>query len=312
MKYLFVGLDPLTLYYIFLLSEDSETILYSKGFDLPAIRSTGEFKVKLPMEEVVSNIDGVVTDIMDLVDEKFDATFFIGQPYEVLGYINEFLEANIETHLLLLGCDGLHIEEKIVKDVDKKINMARILTDTHVKFELEKSMIKIAREERIILGYTIKRNESDLLLRIRDNLHRKRVRVLYYEQLRDIIWKRAALISIVDGLSSVLQTKFKILQNSLEIRDLMESLTKEIEIVARKTGIDLSNLFRDITLYLSKNVEKVGIFYELAKHGKKTGVEFFNGALIDEASKLGLKLYYNKSLYVFIKALEESIKLSKM
>jgi len=311
MNILFVGRIPLIFYYVSLFSDFSNVILYTGGIDFPEIREENVFKMKIGGFEKEARIDGVTTDLMDLVEEKFDIIFFVGYPAEVVEFIKEFNEAKIESDLIIIGCDGIGLEDEFDKDVKKKISMARILTDTHIN-KVNGSIFEALREEPIYIGFTNKRNGSKTLLNLFNELKKRKIRAFYYDDLKEYIWRRSAIISIVDTMSSLLKVNIKFLQESVYIRNMLEELVRELEGLGRKIGINMINLFRDLVIYIQRNGNKKGIFLEREESERMKDLKYFNEKIIEYGQKFSVRLPNFQLLTNLLKAAIEIEKFSKL
>ena len=119
------------------------------------------------------------------------------------------------------------------------------------------------------------------------------------KDIRKVVWEKYIFISPLASVTSLLGKPFGAIMEVKESRNLLEGLTREVELIARAKGV---NLPEDI---VERSLAKVSIFpydtkssmqVDLEK-GKKTELETFTGYIARAGEKLGINIPHHQKVY---------------
>ncbi|MGQ4891904.1 MAG: ketopantoate reductase C-terminal domain-containing protein [Candidatus Njordarchaeia archaeon] len=305
MRILITGHNPLSLFFSSILSESMEIVLYSEKERFPKIREGRGAILESRVSEHKFDVDAVTSNLLDLVGEKFDAILFTGGPAKVYERLKAFSENSITTSFYILNCDGLLIEEKIENLIPKHSFVARFITDVQVNYDPNSNILRVLKEEDIYVGYTIKGKISlDPLSKFFEVIKEKYSRVQYLENMKEFIWRRGIIIASALSLSAILGVKMRYLLESIEARELLQNLIREGERIARKRGLAISNLYREVLMYIKKHGEREISLLSQEGGYSPDDIEFLNGAILNVSKKFGVNSVYNEIIYKLLKARE--------
>ena len=141
-----------------------------------------------------------------------------------------------------------------------------------------------------------------------DSLARGGCRVRVVDDIEPYRWLKLAVNASVNPVTALLRAKNRVLRDSSSLWRLVEGVVREVERVASSRGVRLPG---DPLGYVSRVVSMTGENYSSMLQdvmaGRRTEIEYINGYVAREARRLGLGAPINETLYLLVKALEESV-----
>lgn len=142
------------------------------------------------------------------------------------------------------------------------------------------------------------------------------------QNIEGVVWAKLQL-NLINAINAVANQPVKSMLRDHRFRRFYASMLAELPVVARKKNIKLERLLKVpawiipqllrlpdfIYMKLESSVVKMdetaktSMWWDVAE-GRKTEIEFLQGALLDEASRLGVDCPYNHKVYMAIQALE--------
>ncbi|WP_457550717.1 ketopantoate reductase family protein [Archaeoglobus sp.] len=126
------------------------------------------------------------------------------------------------------------------------------------------------------------------------------------EAVEDIVkrkWIKAVINSVINPITALLKIRNGVILEVDELWRLALSVLREGEAVLRAMGFDveLKDVLKDVLVKTAKNKSSM---LQDVERGKKTEIDFINGAIVKKAEELGIDTPYNKALLSLIKGLE--------
>jgi len=126
------------------------------------------------------------------------------------------------------------------------------------------------------------------------------------EAVEDIVkrkWIKAVINSVINPITALLKIRNGVILEVDELWHLALSVLREGEAVLRAMGFDieLEDTLRDVLVKTAKNKSSM---LQDVERGKKTEIDFINGAIIKKAEELGMDTPYNKALFSLVKGVE--------
>ncbi|WP_456328493.1 ketopantoate reductase family protein [Archaeoglobus sp.] len=127
------------------------------------------------------------------------------------------------------------------------------------------------------------------------------------EAVEDIVkrkWIKTVINSVINPITAILRVRNGTIMEIEELWELALAVLREGEEVLRAMGIDveLEGVLRDVVTKTAKNKSSM---LQDVERGKRTEIEFINGAIVRKAEELGIDTPYNRSLLLLVKSLEK-------
>lgn len=128
------------------------------------------------------------------------------------------------------------------------------------------------------------------------------------EDIDYLLWKKLTMYGSVAALVGITRLNQDDLLAVTEGTELIRETMREIVEIANKKGIPLNfeeEFERDISVFKSAGHRMPSLGYDVIG-GRKTEIDYANGAIVAEAAKLGIKAPYNRMLTNLIRIIEKT------
>ncbi len=125
--------------------------------------------------------------------------------------------------------------------------------------------------------------------------------------VRDIVkikWIKTVLNSAINPITAILRIKNGKILEVDELWMLAREIVREGEEVMRAMGFEVRDLTGILKEVLIKTANNRSSMLQDIERGKKTEIDFINGAIIKKAQELKLDTPYNRALYILLKGVE--------
>lgn len=136
-------------------------------------------------------------------------------------------------------------------------------------------------------------------------LRRAGINAHVVDDIQKRIWVKAAVNAVINPITAICRVKNgKILDKHLW--DIAKKLAEECESVLKAKGfhVNVVELVRDVAL---KTAENRSSMLQDIERGKRTEIDFINGAFVREAGRLGFKATYNEIVTKLVKGIESGV-----
>ncbi len=134
-------------------------------------------------------------------------------------------------------------------------------------------------------------------------LSSSKVNVEVVDDINERIWEKAAINAVINPITAICRVRNGMIAEMQEIWEIAERTAIECEEILSRMGyeIDVRAMVRDVALKTSEN--RSSMLQDVEK-GKKTEVEFINGAFVKMAEKFGINAVYNRILLNLVRGIE--------
>ncbi len=132
------------------------------------------------------------------------------------------------------------------------------------------------------------------------------IRTKLQSKVMELIWTKLIYNSAINPVCALLQVRNGAIADIEQVRQLSIELLEEGRKVAGAYGVDLDrDIMLEKVLRIARNTytNRNSMLSDLTQ-GKKTEIDFINGAVVKLAQEKGLDTPFNKSMQMLIKALE--------
>jgi 2-dehydropantoate 2-reductase len=172
----------------------------------------------------------------------------------------------------------------------------------------EGNRIRYTTQGRIFFGEATNDTLTERVLRVQSLFRRAGIAYVTPRDMIRTLWFKFMINVGINQVSVVLRADYSVFQKAGGAREMMESAMREVILLARKAGIDLSE--DDITQWhkvlsgLSPK-GKTSMLQDV-EAGRKTEVEIFAGNVIELGKRYGVFTPVNEQLFEAIKNIEAS------
>lgn len=165
--------------------------------------------------------------------------------------------------------------------------------------------IKHTGEGETIIA-SVKKKDISFAQKIIDFFNQCRIKTKIGEDDRSIIWSKLLINIGINAPASILQIRNGMLLKIPYARYIMEEAILEAEKIAKKKGIKLmypsaQDKVKEVCRKTSANINSM---LQDILCGKKTEIDYLQGAIIKEGKKYRIKTPVNEVLYYLIKTIE--------
>jgi 2-dehydropantoate 2-reductase len=194
--------------------------------------------------------------------------------------------------------NGLHSENVVKEIINGKCLVLRGITAVGATF------LKPGTVQFNNLSYT-KIEKNTVSKELADNFNECGLRASVSENLKQDVWKKLILNCVLNPLSAILRRDNGEMSDE-KLNPLKELIVDECLKVAEKQGITFDFDFIETINKGIKDSKNLSSMYQDVLKGKKTEIDYLNGAVVELGKKYGIKCPVNKALIAIIKEIENS------
>jgi len=207
------------------------------------------------------------------------------------------------TYLLCLQ-NGLGTEEIAAKIINKN-NIIRGTTSEGALF-LEPGEIQHTGRGNTIIGYPY-RNADDFLESLQQELIKAGFSTTISDSIEKVVWEKIFVNVAINPFGALTGLRNGELLMIPELKESMKTAILEGLQVAEKLGLDFNEEIPIQKAYKVAEMtarNKNSMLQDIEK-GKKTEIDFINGAIVKYGKKVGIKCPINMTLVALVKGLEK-------
>ncbi|ADB57180.1 2-dehydropantoate 2-reductase [Archaeoglobus profundus DSM 5631] len=127
------------------------------------------------------------------------------------------------------------------------------------------------------------------------------------EAVSDIVrrkWIKTVINSVINPITAILRVRNGAIVEIEELWKLASAVLREGEEVLKAMGFDveLEEVLKDVVTKTARNRSSM---LQDIERGKRTEIDFINGAIVRKAEELGIDTPYNRALLLLVKSLEK-------
>lgn len=124
-------------------------------------------------------------------------------------------------------------------------------------------------------------------------------------QMKEIVWNKLLINSVINPLTALLRIPNGELPATDRRRSLMRELLEEGIAVAEGSGVTTrENLWEQILEVCAKTAGNASSMLQDVSEGRRTEIDWINGAMLDAALKYGIPMPAHETIYKLVKAAE--------
>ena len=122
--------------------------------------------------------------------------------------------------------------------------------------------------------------------------------------IREKIWLKAVINSVINPITALCKVRNGKIIEIPELWKIAEELAKEGENVMKALGFNIKNLIEEVKKVILATRNNKSSMLQDIERGKRTEIDFINGAIVKVAEQLGIDVPYNRMMWLLIKGQE--------
>ncbi|MEM0352909.1 MAG: 2-dehydropantoate 2-reductase, partial [Archaeoglobaceae archaeon] len=122
------------------------------------------------------------------------------------------------------------------------------------------------------------------------------------------VWAKAIVNSVINPLTAICRVSNGFVVENENLRKIAERVAKEGEMLMRKLGYEF-NAFDEVLKVAKMTAKNKSSMLQDVLRGKRTEVDFINGAIVEKCKEMGVDCIYNEILWKIVKGIEDGIAL---
>jgi len=244
-------------------------------------------------------ISGIVNDAIQVKvynsPKDADLTFLTVKAYDTEEAVKKLAEVNCGIVCSLQN--GLKIDEIMKKYLNKPV---RGIT-TYAAYLVEWGHVFFAAEGEIIIGDLNKNKYSKKVLEV---LKASNIKAWIVEDIKEKVWEKTIINAVINPLTALCRVRNGEILKRRELWDIAKEITHECKITAEKTGIKVEKIEEKIKKVIMKTSENKSSMLQDLERGRRTEIDFINGAIVEIAKKFGIHTPINNLIVKLIKGAE--------
>lgn len=302
MKIAFIGAGAIGgLFGGLLYNSGHEVIFIERESKIPRLKSSG-LRLEMPDSSIIT----IKTDFRASLQgiKEVDLCVVAVKAYDTKSAINHVVSANLNCPVVLLQ-NGLGVEREAEEILGRSV--VRGLTNCGAMAE-DVGIIKVVGIAKTVLGS----RDDNLLatcLELADTLKTAGLPIEVTRNIDGAVWTKTVINSSINPLGTLLNMRNGELLENEHTRTLLAMIATEGWNVASTLGVklDVQNPVKEVfsvakATYNNKN----SMLMDILK-GKRTEVDYINGAIWRLAAERSIEAPLNRMLYFLVKALESRI-----
>ena len=285
-----MGAGALGCFYGYMLQKEFDVIFVARGKQLKALRRG-------------LKVTGIVEDFVrvNAVEKPMNAdlTFVTVKSYDTENVAKELSKVDCGTVVSLQN--GIGNEEILMKYLDRVLGGVATYASNLVDY----GWIEFAGVGETFIGELNGVMSRDVI-RVVDLLRSVGIKAYAVEDIVRRKWIKTVINSVINPITAILKIRNGEILKYKELWELALRVLNEGERVLRGMGFyeDLEGILKNVIYKTERNKSSM---LQDVERGKRTEIDFINGAIVRKAEELGLDAPYNRALMLLIKSLERII-----
>ncbi len=120
------------------------------------------------------------------------------------------------------------------------------------------------------------------------------------------VWAKAVVNSVINPLTAICKVPNGFVAENENLKKIAEKIAKEGEALMRKLGYEF-NAVEEVFKVAKMTAKNKSSMLQDVLRGKRTEVDFINGAIVEKCKELGIDCPYNEMLWKLVKGIEDGI-----
>ncbi|RLI32374.1 2-dehydropantoate 2-reductase [Candidatus Bathyarchaeota archaeon] len=283
-------------------NNENDVTIVAREFQVKAVKSYG-LKIKGLIEKTVKNIKAE-TSVQPLIKEAWDLILLTVKAYSVSEASKQISPLIKEKTMVLCLQNGIGVEDEVLK-VIRKENIIRGVTFCGAFLEKPGIVVSTGFGKTILGGLSQK--NYDNILDIAENFKNSGFYVEISDNIQSIVWTKTLVNAGINPYGTLTGMRNGELLEYEDLKLLIAETVLEGVRVADKLKIPLPEDPVDLTFKTAKaTAENFNSMLQDIKRGRRTEIDYINGAISRLGSSTGVSTPLNMLLTFLVKRLEKN------
>ncbi len=246
-------------------------------------------------------ISGIIEDKVDVkVSDKpddADVTFVTVKAYDTEAVAKKL--ANVNCGIVCSLQNGIGNEEILAMYLDRVLGGVT----TYASNLVEYGHIEFAGEGKTFIGDLSGKITEDVLTVV-ELLKNSNINAEAVTDIRKRIWLKAVINSAINPITAVCRVRNGKIVEIPEFWNVAKKIASEGEEVMRMLGFDVENVAEIVRDVAERTRNNRSSMLQDIERGKRTEIDFINGAIVKTAEELGIDVPFNRLMYWLVKGVE--------
>jgi len=288
------------------LSNSFNVYAVGRPWHINKIRGQGFLMVKIlhSGEKRKAKLKAVSDSFKDFEGKSFDFIIISVKAYDTRSVLEELVKYNIRGKCYALLQNG-YGNEDIAREVLGNENIVRILTNNGAYIESPGTVVHAGFGETFVGGVYGPRS-IEYAKRLAEVINISGLPAKFVENIHELIFLKLAVNAVINPITAILRVKNKAIVECSYLRKLAEGLVNEVIAVAKARGVNLhyENVIGTVLKVAEKTGENISSMLQDIMKGKRTEIDFINGAIVKLGERFNIPTPVNKCLYLLVKSIE--------
>ncbi len=246
-------------------------------------------------------ISGIIEDEVDVKvgdkPEDADVTFVTVKAYDTEAAAKKL--ANVNCGIVCSLQNGIGNEEILAMYLDRVLGGVT----TYASNLVEYGHIEFAGEGKTFIGDLSGEITEDVLTVV-ELLKNSKIDAEAVTDIRKRIWLKAVVNSAINPITAVCRVRNGKIVEIPEFWNIAKKIASEGEEVMRMLGFDVENVAEIVRDVAERTRNNRSSMLQDIERGKRTEIDFINGAIVRTAEELGIDVPFNRLMYWLVKGVE--------
>ncbi len=246
-------------------------------------------------------ISGIIEDEVDVKvsdkPEDADVTFVTVKAYDTEAVAKKL--ANVNCGIVCSLQNGIGNEEILAMYLDRVLGGVT----TYASNLVEYGHIEFTGEGKTFIGDLSGEITEDVLTVV-ELLKNSKINAEAVTDIRKRIWLKAVINSAINPITAVCRVRNGKVVEIPEFWNVAKKIASEGEEVMRMLGFDVENVAEIVRDVAERTRNNRSSMLQDIERGKRTEIDFINGAIVRTAEELGIDVPFNRLMYWLVKGVE--------
>ncbi|MHA1859850.1 MAG: ketopantoate reductase family protein [Candidatus Asgardarchaeia archaeon] len=282
-----------------------EVTLFGREWHMRAVSENG-LKVVIREEEMTLDVESTWR-IEDLKGRGYDVFLITVKAYDTgpaMEELSKVIKGRSRDFCIICLQNGIGVEEITYRYVNPEL-VGRGIT-TIGSSVIKPGVVKMMGPGEVVFGCYHGCIIEDYLLEVIGSLRKVGIESHLSKNIEGDVWLKTLVNCGINPFGAITGMKNGELIEDPKIRKEMEETVREGKEVCDKIGISLrEDPVKKMIEVARKTYENENSMLKDIKRGKRTEIDFINGAIVNKARKVGVSTPKNELLVSLVKAIEE-------
>lgn len=229
--------------------------------------------------------------------ENADITFVTVKAYDTEAVAKQLTE--IRCGIVCSLQNGIGNEEILMKYLKRVLGGVT----TYASNLVEYGHIEFAGEGETFIG-DLRGEITEDVLQVVEVLECSGINAKAVNDIRKRIWLKAVINSAINPITAICRCRNGAIAEIPELWKIAEGIAREGEEIMRTLGFEVEgivDIVRDVVIRTKNNRSSM---LQDIERGKRTEVDFINGAIVRTAEGLGIEVPFNRLMFLLVKGVE--------